>query len=38
MGTWLGRIVEAGPQQSIVRWDHGQEQCVVNTWIKPVEE
>jgi hypothetical protein len=38
MGTMRGRVIEAGPQQSLVRWEDGHEQHVVNSWIEPTEE
>lgn len=34
----VGRITRLGPEQSIVRWSNGNENCVVNTWVEPVVE
>lgn len=31
-----GRLVEEGPEQSIVRWANGNENCVLNSWIERI--
>ena len=33
-----GTVVEAGEQQSLVKWDHsGQTQCVSNKWLREIK-
>lgn len=31
-----GTVVSEGPEQSVVRWDNGNETAVVNSWIAPI--
>jgi hypothetical protein len=33
-----GKVLRAGPVQSEVKWDNGNEVVVVNTWIEPADE
>lgn len=33
-----GKVVRPGPEQSIVRWVNGNENCVSNTWIEPIDD
>lgn len=32
-----GKVLTAGAEQSVVRWDDGSEFVVVNGWIRPIE-
>jgi len=34
----LGRLVKEGPEQSVVKWDNGNETVVINKWIERVED
>lgn len=31
-----GTLIDQGPQQSVIRWDNGNEQIVANDWFSPL--
>lgn len=37
MNSLVGTVVQAGEQQSIVKWSARDEQIIVNTWVEIIE-